>query len=170
MGNIKLPRGHKRNPENHLSWLGEIPALFSLWDTCLEHEAQTAGKRSVRPGEKLVRGCSSQSLLSEPQVSPWSTEGCIHRNTRLWMNTRKVLIYSHLTPFQSESSCRWRRAFIPSPPISAVSPFSLTLNWLVCQMAKHLQLEWIRLIKERLSSKRWDDATFLEVIVQRRAV
>lgn len=98
MGNIKLLQGHKRNPENHLSWLGEIPALFSL---CVTHAWNMRRKRQEKEAwhpEWSWAGAVPARAPSEPEVSPWKcTKGCIHRNTRLRMNTRKVLICSHLT-------------------------------------------------------------------------
>lgn len=100
----------------------------------------------------------------EPEMSPCRCiKGCIHRNTRLRMSSRKVLVCSHLALHVNSA---WpipkvRYEWMEEDRIHfffrfCCIPISLALNWLVCQMAKHLQLEWIRLIKERFSSKRWE--------------
>lgn len=121
---------------------------------------QTARKRSVRPGKKLVRGHSSQSpprnqkaASTEIHDSEWTPEKSSYVLT--WLS-----MWTQLDPFPE-----WEYEWMEEDRIHffrpCCIPISLALNWLVCQMAKHLQLEWIRLIKERLSSKRWEVRHFL---------
>lgn len=88
----------------------------------------------------------------ETEVPPWwCTKGCIHR-----MNTSVIWEESPLPPCQlgvtrpKVTPDGGEKSFFPS------LPSSLALKWLVCQKEKHLQLEWIRLIKETLPSKRWE--------------
>lgn len=74
MGNIKLPQGHKRNPENHLSWLGEIPALFSLSVT---HAWNMRRNRQEKEMRDLVRswsgGRSGESTPRRQECRPGDT-------------------------------------------------------------------------------------------------
>lgn len=127
---------------------------------------QPAGKRSVRPGEKLVRrpfqrepppphrsqksrpGDAPKAASTEIQGSEWTPGKSSYVLT--WLS-----MWTQLDPFP-----KWAYGWMEEETIHffhlCCISISLALNWLVCQMAKHLQLECIRLIKERLSSKRWE--------------
>lgn len=115
-----------------------------------------------------VRGEAGQGPWPQPlqpEVSPWwCTKGCIRRNrshNEHRCNLKKESPPMILPDCPCEPSLtlpitgRWRRRQIIFFHLCSV-PVSLALKWLVCQMAKHLQLECIRLIKETLSSKRWE--------------
>lgn len=110
-----------------------------------------AGKSRVISCEKLFRG----GVTVETEVPPWwCTKGCIHRINTSAIWKRKVL-FLHVNsawPFPKWRLMEGRNHFFRLGWI----PSSLAPKWLVCQKAKHLQLEWIRLIKETLPSKRWE--------------
>lgn len=119
-------------------------------------------KKCVWSGERLVRGFSSESTPGAKSVALEIHQRLDLQKTKLWTSGQESpCMFSpdspckfSLTISHSESTGGWRgRSFFPSLCCILIS---LTLNWLVCQIAKHLLLERIRLIKERLFSKRWE--------------
>lgn len=149
MSNIKLPQGHKRNPENHLSWLGEIPALFSLGVTHAWNMRWKWQENLVWDPVRSWLGGRSSGDGGAPLVMHQR----LHPQNEHQRNLKEE---SPLPPGQLGVTLPevtvdgGQKSFFPSL-LSSLAP-----KWLVCQKAKHLQLEWIRLIKETLPSKRWE--------------
>lgn len=107
-----------------------------MCDTCLEHEVKMAGKRNVSFVWEtvIVRDPSPQGQRYPPgDQSNLKGEG--------------PCMISPDSPCELSDFHFFRLCCVL---------ISLALKWLVCQTVKHLQLERIRLIKEMLSSKRWE--------------
>lgn len=104
-----------------------------------------AGKSRVRSCEKLVGGPFQWRQRCPPGDAP-KADRCNLKEESPLPSPQLGVTLPDVTVDGGQKS------FFPSPRI----PSSLAPKRLVCHKAKHLQLEWIRLIKETLPSKRWE--------------